>query len=236
MRFDPPLTSAVLVRRYKRFLADVRLAAATVTVHCPNTGAMLGCDAPGARVWLSRSANPARKYAWTWEQVEARRGVRVGIHTGRSNALVREAMDAGLIGPLAGYRVVRAEVRYGSEGSRADFVLDGHASAPACVLEVKNVTAAETGGCALFPDAVSVRGTRHLRELTGEARAGRRAALLFCVQRDDVHAVRPADEIDPDYGAALRAAMRAGVEVYAWAARVSPEEVVLHREVAVRVD
>ncbi len=233
MRFSPPLTRATLIRRYKRFLADVSLAGRSVTVHCPNTGAMLGCDAPGSTVWLSHSANPARRYPWTWEQVRTAQGTRVGIHTGRSNALVREALEAGLIPALAGYRRIRPEVRYGSGAGRADFVLEGHRRRADCVLEVKNVTALAERAVAMFPDAVSARATRHLHALCREAGAGRRAVLLYCVQRDDVQRVRPADEIDSAYAGALRQALAAGVEVLAYAARVSPREVVLYRKLAV---
>lgn len=225
--------AATLVRRYKRFLADVTLDDGTaLTAHCPNTGSMLGCHAPGSRVWLSRSDNPKRKYAHTWELVEVADGVLVGINTGRSNALVREAIESGVIGELGGYDEIRAEVRYGEEGSRADFLLTRGATA--CYLEVKNVTAAVENGVALFPDAVSTRGTRHLRELIGTLRtAGQRAVLCFCVQRSDVHEVRPAEQIDPDYGSTLREALEAGVEAIAYRAKLSPEGVALAERVPV---
>src|SRR5215469_1076980 len=164
MRFEPPFTEARLLRRYKRFLADVELPdGRRETVHCPNTGSMLGCAGPGMRVWLSRSDNPARKYAWTWEQVEALPGLRVGIHTGRTNALVREGVQSGLIRELSGYARLQAEVMAG-EGFRVDFFLSSEGK-PDCYLEVKNVTAAVEGRVALFPDAVSERASRHLREL-----------------------------------------------------------------------
>ena len=232
MQFEPPLVAARLVRRYKRFLADVVLQDEAITVHCPNTGAMIGCDAPDSPVWLSHSTRAGRKYPWTWEQVSAG-GVNVGINTSRSNALVREALCRGLVEALQGYRDVRAEVPYGQERSRADFVLGGHARAADCVVEVKNVTAVLDHGVAVFPDAISERGTRHLRELMGCVAAGRRAALVFCVQRDDVIAVRPADAIDARYGETLRAAHAAGVEIMAYAARVTPQETVLYRKVDV---
>ena len=233
MRFEPPLQEARLLRRYKRFLADVEFPdGQRLTVHCPNTGAMLGCAEPGMRVWLSRAANPDRKYAWTWEQVEALPGVNVGIHTGRSNALVREAIEAGLIRELTGYPGLRGEVMAG-EGFRVDFLLDGDPDRPDCYLEVKNVTAAVQDGIALFPDAVSERASRHLRELMDRVKAGQRAMLCFCVQRDDVREVRPADAIDPTYGRTLRQALATGVEVIAYVARVNPEEAQLYRRVPV---
>ena len=227
MRFPEPLVGATLVRRYKRFLADVTLDDGTsITVHCPNTGSMLGCDAPGSRVWLSHSRNPKRKYAYTWELVEVDGGTLVGINTGRSNALVREAIESGVIGELGGYRDIRAEVSYGNEGSRADFLLSG--GGRDCYVEVKNVTAAVSDGIALFPDAVSTRGTRHLRELMAAVtESGERAVLLYCVQRADVGEVRPADDIDPEYGRTLREALAAGVEALAYRAEMDPAAVAL---------
>lgn len=233
MRFDPPLLEARLLRRYKRFLADVEFPdGRRTTVHCPNTGAMLGCADPGMAVRLSHAVNPKRKYPLTWELVEALPGVWVGIHTGRTNALVREAIEDGTLQELAGYAGTQGEVTLG-EGFRVDFVLRGHAKSPDCCLEVKNVTAAVQYGIALFPDAVSERASRHLRELMERVRMGERAVLCFCVQRDDVGEVRPADAIDPTYGRTLRQALEAGVEVVAYGARVSPEEVRLYRRIPV---
>ncbi len=221
MLFPSPLMEGRLVRRYKRFLADVELRGGrAVTAHCPNTGSMLGCAEPGARVWLSRSANAQRKYPHTWELVEVDGGVMVGINTARSNALVREALQDGIISELAGYASVRSEVRFGREGSRADLLLsdsDGNT----CYVEVKNVTAAVSGGVALFPDAVTARGTKHLRELASVVKAGQRAVLCFAVQRQDVNEVRPADDIDRRYGETLREALAAGVEAVAYRAEVS---------------
>jgi sugar fermentation stimulation protein A len=193
---------------------------------------MMGCREPGSRVWLSRAENPARKLAWTWELVEAD-GTLVGLHTGRSNGLVREAIESGVIAPLAGYGSIRNEVRYG-ENSRIDLLLDA-AGKPPCWVEVKNVTAAVAGGVGYFPDAVTERGAKHLREMSRLVASGQRAVLCFCVQRGDVAEVRPADHIDPAYGQALRAAMTAGVEVIAWGARVTAEEIALWRSLPVRV-
>lgn len=235
MRFEPALEEVRLTRRYKRFLADVVFPDGRhLTVHCPNTGSMLGCADPGMRVWLSQAANPLRKYAWTWELVEALPGVLVGIHTGRTNALVREAILAGVIPEAEGYGGLKGEVMAG-DGFRVDFLLSGHAARPDCYLEVKNVTAAVQDGVALFPDAVSERASRHLRELMAKVRAGQRAMLCFCVQRDDVLEVRPADAIDPVYGRTLREAVAAGVEVLAYVARMSPAEATLYRPVPVRL-
>ncbi|PWG63222.1 DNA/RNA nuclease SfsA [Sediminicurvatus halobius] len=220
MRYAAPLVAGRLQRRYKRFLADVTLDdGAALTCHCPNTGSMLGCAEPGLRVWLSASDRPGRKYRHTWEQVETREGVRVGIHTGRTNALVREAIDAGRLLPeLGAAPAVRAEVPVPGAPMRADFRLEDADGVR--YVEVKNVTAAVEAGIALFPDAPSSRGVRHLEVLTGLVRAGGRAALVFCAQREDATEVRPADAIDPAYGRALREAIAAGVEVLALGARV----------------
>ena len=237
MDFHPPLTPARLVRRYKRFLADVVLEDGTKnTVHCPNTGAMLGCDEPGSRVWLAHSDNPRRKYAHTWEIVETPGGVAVGINTARTNGLVREALVGGLIAELRALGPIESEVRVGEGRSRIDFRLLDPAGGPACYLEVKNVTAVVEQGVALFPDAVSTRATRHLRELVELGQEGHRSVLCFCVQRADVEVVRPAVEIDPAYAEALAEAHRAGVELLAYRARVSPERIELRDRIAVRVD
>ena len=220
MHFDPALTEARLVRRYKRFLADVRTDdGCAFTAHCPNTGSMLGCMTPGARVWLSHSSDPKRKYAYTWQLVEAD-GTMVGINTGLANRLVEEAIASGVISELSDWPSLRREVRYGARHSRIDLLLE--AGDRRCYVEVKNVTAAVDGGVAIFPDAVSVRGTRHLEELMVMRREGHEAALVFCVQRGDVERVRPADRIDPVYGERLREAADAGVRVLAYRADVDP--------------
>ena len=231
MRFPTPLLEGRLLRRYQRFLADVDTAAGILTAHCPNTGSMQGCAEPGMRVWLSPATNPARKLAWTWELVEALPGVVVGMHTGRSNALVREAIEAGRVPELAGYATIRPEVKYG-EGSRIDLLLTAPGR-PDCYVEVKNVTAAVAGRIGYFPDAVTTRGTKHLREMSAMVAAGHRAVLVFCVQRGDVECVRPADHIDPVYGRTLREALAAGVEVIALGATVTLEGIELKRRLAV---
>jgi sugar fermentation stimulation protein A len=231
MRFAAPLVEGRLLRRYKRFLADVRLASGeTITAACPNTGSMLGCCDPGSRVWLSESDSPTRKYRHTWELVESA-GVVVGIHTGRPNALVEEAIRAGAIPELARYRDIRREVPFGEERSRIDLVLEAPRRKP-CYVEVKNVTAAVERGVALFPDAVSERGAKHLRELMRLKAQGLRAVQFYCVQRGDVREVRPADAIDPVYGRTLREAIAAGVEVLAYGARVGPAEIALERRLS----
>lgn len=236
MQFEAPLLEGRLIRRYKRFLADVELPdGTTVTAHTPNTGSMLGCCTPGSRVWLRDSRSGTRKYPLSWELVEGDGGALVGINTGLSNALVREAIEQGVIPELAGYEDIRTEVRYGEEKSRIDLLLGNHPKAPDCYVEVKNVTLAQDGA-AYFPDAVSVRASKHLRELMCMVRAGYRACLCFCVQRGDVDHMRPADHIDAAYGRALREALEAGVEVLAYQGLVEPTGVALVRALPVICD
>ncbi|HJW23451.1 MAG TPA: DNA/RNA nuclease SfsA [Rhodocyclaceae bacterium] len=227
----PELFEGRLIERRNRFVAVVDLAGQVVEAHCPNTGSMTGCKAPGSRVWLSRAANPNRKLAWTWEMVEAD-GVLVGIHTGRPNALVEEAFLAGRLPELAAYPVLRREVRYGIENSRIDLLFEG-AGLPPCYVEVKNVTAQVAGTIGFFPDAVTARGAKHLREMIEVVRSGGRAMVVFCVQRGDVAEIRPAEEIDPVYARGLRQALAAGVEVVALQAAVTPSEITLVRRLPV---
>ncbi len=233
IRFAPVLQEGRLLRRYQRFLADVQLPdGSTVTAHCPNTGAMLGCQAPDSRVWLSAAPRPGRRCPWTWELVEVDSGTLVGVHTGRTNGLAAAAIRAGLLPELAAYTELLPEVRVPAAGVRLDFLLRG-SGLPDYYLEVKNVTAAVTGRRALFPDAVSERAARHARELAVLRRAGAGAGVLFCAQRGDVDVVAPADAIDPGYGAALRAAAADGVDVFAIGARVSPEGIWVDRRIPV---
>lgn len=232
MDFPGPLVEGRLIRRYRRFLADVRIGEEVVTAHCPNTGSMLGCVEPGSPVWLSASHNAKRKYSLTWELVAVGGGTVVGINTSRSNALVAEAIRGGLIPEFDRFEQVRHEVRYGRESSRIDLLLTA-ADGRNCYVEVKNVTAAVADGIALFPDAVSTRATKHLRELMAMVREGHRAVVCFCAQRGDVREVRPADAIDPEYGRTLRQALAAGVEAIACRARVTPRSIRLHERVPV---
>lgn len=232
MRFPAPLLRGTLVRRYQRFLADVVLdSGKAITAHTPNTGSMLTCAEPGSVAYVSRAANPSRKLAHTLELVQSK-GVLVGVNTALANRLAEEAIRAGVITELSGYVAIRREVRYGAN-SRVDLLLE-RPGLPPCYVEVKNVTLAREG-VAAFPDAVSTRGAKHMAELAAQARAGHRAAVLFTVQREDCDAMAPADDIDPAYGAALRAAADAGVQVLAYQARVTPEEIVLYRKLPVRL-
>lgn len=226
MRFETPLVAGVLLRRYQRFLADVRLDdGRELTAHTPNTGSMQGCCRPGSRVWLRDSGSSTRKYPYTWELVEAEPEVLVGINTGLANALVREAIENGTVAALQGYAGIRQEVRYGEENSRIDLLLE-RADGGRCYVEVKNVTLVENG-TARFPDAVSSRGAKHLRELAAMVRQGHRAVIFFCVQRRDAQRVAPADAIDPVYGRTLREVLAQGVEALAYQARVGLDGIVL---------
>jgi len=234
MQFLPPLQPATLIRRYKRFLADVLLPGGeAITVHTPNTGAMTGCAEPGSTVWLRDVANPKRKYRYSWEMTENLQGVMVGVHTGITNALVAEAIEGGIIDELQGYGSIRQEVKYGEEGSRIDLLLKGHTDGRDCYVEIKNVTTCDEQGYGYFPDAVSRRASKHLRELMAMVERGQRAVIFFCVQRGDVQRVRPADEIDSIYGETLRQALATGVEALAYRARVTPGEVVLEKALPV---
>lgn len=232
MRYEPPLEEARLLRRYKRFLADVVLPdGSELTLHCPNTGSMRGCMPAGARIWYSTSDNPRRKYRHTWEQVETLQGHRIGIHTGRANALVAEALQAGWMPEFRSYTRLRPEVKVGR--SRVDFVLEGGVEGDPCHLEVKSVTLGVGGGLGLFPDAVSERARRHLEDLAARARSGLPAALCYCVQHTGIERVAPADDVDPGYGEALRTAMHAGVTVVAWQAALDADEIRLIRPLPV---
>jgi sugar fermentation stimulation protein A len=218
MRFEAPLTAGILLRRYKRFLADVTIDGRAETAHCANPGSMLGLAESGSRIWLSTSSNPTRKLRLSWELVESAAGL-VGINTGYANRLAEEALRAGRIEALKGYGSLRREVAYG-EGSRVDFLLED-AARPPCYVEVKSVTL-KRGETAEFPDAVTARGTRHLRELIAMRQAGFRAVMLFLAQRGDCRRLTIARDIDPAYDAALGQARQAGVEMLAYFCDVGP--------------
>ena len=229
MQLPKPLYAGKLIRRYKRFLADVELESGEiVTAHCPNTGSMKGCNLPGSRVLLSVSTNPERKYRFTWELVHAD-GHWAGINTSRPNLLVREAIESGVIGELQGFREIRPEVPYGDH-SRIDLLLTGEAGR--CYVEVKNVTLVENGA-ALFPDAVTTRGQKHLLELMEVVLRGDRGVIFFLVQRGDGDSVAPADGIDPEYGRLLRRAVANGVEALAYRAVVTADEISVRERVPV---
>jgi sugar fermentation stimulation protein A len=231
MLFESRLIRGTLVQRYKRFLADVRLAnGEIVTAHCTNTGSMLGCKEPGSTVYLSLSPNKGRKLAYTWEMIQIKRAW-VGINTLHPNRLVADAIAGGSIPELGGYEIIRREVKV-SAHSRLDLFLQGNHGS--CYVEVKNVTAS-FADCAAFPDAVSERATQHLKELIRLKRAGHRAAIVFVIQRGDCHYFRPADEIDPVYGRWFRRAVKAGVEALPYVAKVTPKGIILTERIATKV-
>ena len=225
MIIKPPLQPARLIKRYKRFLADVDLPdTSLITLHCPNTGSMKNCLYPGNRVWYSDSGNPKRKYPCTWYFTEDLQQNIIGIHTGLSNQLAREAILSGRIADLSGYGKLTSEMRYGDQNSRIDFYLSEHErELPDCYVEVKNVSLLSQDGVGLFPDAVTTRGQKHLEELILVRQQGYRAVLLFCVQHSGIERLMPADQIDPVYGGLLRKASAEGVEVLAYGARFELE-------------
>lgn len=231
MKFPSPLHAGTFLRRYKRFFADVELDTGEhVTAHCPNPGSMKSCLKEGAPVWLSYTDNPKRKLAYTWELARIGKAM-VFVNPVRANDVVAHALTQGAVSELAGYSQLQREVRYGDH-SRVDFVLT-EPERPACFVEVKNVTLSLGGGRAAFPDSVTERGARHLGELAKIAQAGKRAVLLFCVSRTDAKTVEPAEDIDPNYAHALRAAAAQGVEILAYRASISAERVALRTPIPV---
>ena len=220
MHFENKLMSGVLVKRYKRFLADVRLSSGEqVTIHCPNTGSMRNCQNPGSTIWFTASMNKNRKYPHTWQLIEVDNGVLVGINTGLANRLVLESIQNKTVEKFHGYSTSRTEVPYGRKNSRIDILLES-AGLRDCFIEVKNVSLGTTTGEGFFPDSVTVRGQKHLKELMSVKESGARAVLFFCVQHSKVESVAPAYDIDPVYAELLREAMKRGVEVMAYRSEV----------------
>lgn len=226
----PPTITGTLIKRYKRFLADVELEdGSVITVHCPNTGRMTTCAEPGWKVVLSDSHNPKRKYRYTWELVH-NGDCWICVNTGRANEMAFEAVSKGLIPELTGFSEVLREQKFGN--SRFDLLLKK--GGELCYVEVKNVTLLADDGSYAFPDAVTERGRKHLNELIEVIHTGHRAAMLFVIPRSDGSSFRAAHEIDPKYAEALKAAQAAGVEIYAWSAEVTPESVTLTSAVSGR--
>ena len=234
MKNTPEFFPATFIKRYKRFFADVRDQQGNIiTLHCPNTGSMRNCQVEGSPCWYSLSDNPKRKLPGTLEIVTTSHGQLAGVNTSRPNHLAREAIEAGLVPQLCGYEQLRTEVRYGEEKSRIDLLLGDEDSAQGlCYVEVKNVTLDMGDGLAMFPDAVTSRGAKHLRELMAMVAAGHRAVLFFCVQLSHVERVEVAAEIDPAYAQTMAQAKAAGVEVIAWRAALSAEEICLQQPVS----
>ena len=236
MKLSADLVPATLLRRYKRFLADVELAdGSVITAHVANPGAMIGLQAPGARVWLSKSPSKTRKLPYSWELIEADFGngpELVGVNTMHPNAIVAEALAANAIPELAGYDTIRREVKYGA-ASRVDFLLE-HPSRPPCYVEVKNVHMMRQPSLAEFPDSVTARGARHLDELAAMVATGARAVMLFVVQIGSSTAFALARDIDPAYGRAFDKARAAGVEAIAYTCRIDHDGIVLAGRVPIQ--
>ena len=224
----PNLVRGILVRRYKRFMVDVKLQNGhMVTAHCPNTGSMRACCEPGRPAYLSRHNSPARRLPYTFEIIEMPASL-VGVNTAVPNRLVREAINDGTMQGLSGYDILRAEVRYGAN-SRIDLLLESQKRGR-CFVEIKNCSLVEQG-IAYFPDAVTARGLKHLHELQQQAQEGHRCVMFYLIQRTDAHLFKPADLVDPEYGSALRAAVQHGVEIMAWDVKISLEEIVIRNPV-----
>jgi len=235
MRFASPLIPATLIRRYKRFLADVTLGSGEeITAHVANPGAMTGLDAPGSRIWLSKSDNAKRKLPYSWELVEADFGTGpelVGVNTGHPNLLVAEALAAQAIPDLAGYTSVRREVKYG-KNSRIDFLLESEGRPP-CYVEIKNVHLMRAASLAEFPDCVTARGATHLDELSAVAAGGARAFMLFVIQIGSTERFSLARDIDPAYGAAFDRARNMGVAALAWKCAIAREGIEVAEQVPI---
>ena len=231
MQFKQELQPGILLKRYKRFLADIELADKKVlTVHCPNTGSMLGCSQPGSQVMISRSDNPGRKYPHTLEMVQAG-SAWVGVNTSRTNKLVREALEKKVVKEFGRLDSIVQEVKT-SAGTRLDFLLEREDTR--IYMEVKNCSLAEKRA-AMFPDAITARGTKHLHELSALKKQGHMAAVFFCVQRGDADYFMPAHHIDPVYAETLVNVASAGVMVLAYQADVNPREITIARKLPVKL-
>lgn len=232
MRFSPPLIPGRLLKRYKRFLADITLdSGEVVTAHCANPGALLGGTTPGLRVWVSHNPSPSRKLSYSWQIVEID-NVYVGVNTSLPNGIAEEAILTGKIAELTGYETLKREVKYG-QNSRIDLLLSSPFK-PACYVEVKNVHL-KRGTAAEFPDSVTTRGTKHLRELQEIAAKGARSVMLYIIQRDDCSHFQFASDIDPVYAATAAHALSHGVEALAYLCAVTPEGINLGNSVKVVV-
>ncbi len=234
MHFQTPLLRGRLIRRYNRFIADVALDnGEEVTAHCPNPGAMTGLKAAGMRVWLEPNDDPKKKLSFGWRIAQTPAGDMVGIDTSVPNRIAREAIEARAIPELAAYGNVRPEVKYGTR-SRVDFLLS-EKDLPDAYVEIKNVHLLRTGSLAEFPDSVTTRGAKHLRELAQMCVEGHRAVMLYIVQHEGCDAFALAEDIDPAYAGAYRAARDAGVETLCFRCDISPEEISLANALPVRI-
>ncbi len=235
MKLPAPLFKGTLIKRYKRFMADVALDnGETVTAHCANPGSMMGLTDPGTTVWLSKTDNPKRKLKYSWEILElkiAGQPATVGINTNHPNALVSEAIESGLIAELGGYDTLRREVKYG-RNSRIDMLLESDGKAP-CYVEVKNVHLLRQPRLAEFPDSVTARGAKHLDELADMVESGARAVMVYLVQRDDADKLSLARDMDPYYAERFDAAIARGVEALCYDCTLSNEEITVNRRLVI---
>lgn len=230
MKFPNPLQKGKLVKRYKRFLTDVELdSGERVTAHCANPGAMLGLTSPGLEVWLSLATNTNRKLRYTWELVRIGK-VLVGINTGHPNTLVTEAIDSGLISELQGYKTAQREVKYGTN-SRIDILLQN--CDQRCYVEIKNVHLSRQPGLAEFPDSITARGTKHLKEMAKMISEGNRAVMVYVIQRNDCNFFSISSDIDITYSRNLALARDIGVEAIAYSCRISPREIMIERSIPI---
>jgi len=240
MLFNNPLKKATLIKRYKRFLADVILDDCTeTTIHVANTGAMTGCATQGNTVWYSTSPNLKRKYPFSWELAQTKEDHFICVNTMQANILSQEAIENGAIKQLLGYEQLTREVKYGEENSKIDILLSDSTLSdnrkPDCFVEVKSVTLYQNDGRGAFPDAVTTRGQKHLRELMGIAAEGHRAVLLFIVLHSGIETVEVAADIDPKYAELLKQASSSGVEILAYGCDISHEEIIVNRQLSVLI-
>ncbi|MTI10483.1 DNA/RNA nuclease SfsA [Curvivirga aplysinae] len=238
MKFDNPLTKGKLIKRYKRFLADVELADGSIVIaHCANSGSMMGLKDEGSDVWLSPNTNPKAKLDWRWE-LASQNGIPVGINTSRPNAIVEQAIIDGKIIELSGYTNTKREVKYG-KNSRIDILLSEN-DKPDCYVEVKNVTLRRLDGtypdAAEFPDAVTARGAKHLDEMSDMVAQGHRAVMVYLVQRPDCNEFRLANDIDPTYKTAFLKAREAGVEAVCYDCDITETEITIRNPLKISID
>ena len=237
VKFNPSLQPARLIVRYKRFLADIRLDdEQTITIHCPNTGAMTGCATVDDQVWYSTSDNKKRKYPNTWEVSQNAQGHWFCINTTKANHIVKEAIELNQISELSGYKTMRSEVKYGEENSRIDLLLQDESTSPNpkkpdCYVEVKSVTLLGKDGQGYFPDAVSTRGQKHIRELMNMVEAGHRAVLFFLVQHTGIDTMSPARHVDAKYADLLAQAIEQGVEVLCYRTVINAKQIVIDQAI-----
>lgn len=235
MKFEHKLIRGTLIKRYKRFLADILLdSGETVTAHCANSGSMMGLKEAGSIVWLSPQTNPKAKLRFKWELVDVD-GCLVGINTSHPNRLVQDAITDGTITELEGYKNLRREMKYG-QNSRIDIFLSGSTLSDAdCYVEVKSVTLSRQKGIAEFPDSVTARGTKHLKELSQMVADGHRAMMVYLIQRDDCSEFRVAADIDPTYATALDAALYDGVEAVCYGCNLTSKEIIVEQRIPIRL-